>query len=194
MDHVYCTTTKHEKGKHISYDERVLIQIRLKDGWSANKIAKEIGCAPNTVRNEIRRGTIFLYRGNVKRYKAKVGQATYQQNRLACGRHLDNLEKAAFLAYLDSHIREDKWSLDACVRRALQSGEFTPCELVCTKTLYRYVDLGLMGTRNHNLPEKLKKIPKLIAFAKTRNSLVAVLKNIQKNLKTVKSLGTGKQI
>ena len=61
MDHVYSTTTKHEKGKHLSYDERFLIQIRLKDGWSANKIAKEIGCAPNTVRNEIRRGTVSLY-------------------------------------------------------------------------------------------------------------------------------------
>ena len=72
MDHVYSTTTKHEKGKHLSYDERALIQIRLKDGWSANKIAKEIGCAPNTVRNEIRRCTVSLYRGNVKRYKAKV--------------------------------------------------------------------------------------------------------------------------
>ena len=55
MDHVYSTTTKHEKWKHLSYDERFLIQIRLKDGWSANKIAKEIGCAPNSVRNEIRR-------------------------------------------------------------------------------------------------------------------------------------------
>jgi len=63
MDHVYSTTTKHEKGKHLSYDERALIQIRLKDGWSANKIAKEIGCAPNTVRNEIRRGTVSLYTG-----------------------------------------------------------------------------------------------------------------------------------
>lgn len=88
IDHVYSTTTKHEKWKHLSYDERVLIQIRLKDGWSANKITKEIGYAPNTVRNEILRGTVSLYRGNVKRYKAKVGQATYQQNRFVCGRHL----------------------------------------------------------------------------------------------------------
>lgn len=157
MDHVYCTTIKRKKGKHLSYDERVLILIRLKDGWSANKIAKEIGCALNTVRNEIRRGTVSLYRGNVKRYKVKIGQAIYQHNRLTYGRHLDNLEKATFLAYVDSHIREDKWSLDACVGRALQSGEFVRCELVCTKTLYRYVDLGLMGTRNHNLPEKLKR-------------------------------------
>ena len=63
MDHVCFTTTRHEKGKHFSYDERVLIQIRLKDGWSANKIAKEIGCASNTVRNEIHRGTVSLYTG-----------------------------------------------------------------------------------------------------------------------------------
>ncbi|MBF1045623.1 helix-turn-helix domain-containing protein [Peptostreptococcus sp.] len=56
-----------KKGKHLSYDERVLIRILLKDGWSANKIAREIGCAPNTVRNEKRRGTVSLYRGNVKR-------------------------------------------------------------------------------------------------------------------------------
>ena len=63
MDHVYSTTTKHEKGKHLFYDERVFIQNRLKDGWSANKIAKKVGCAPNTVRNEIHRGTVPLYTG-----------------------------------------------------------------------------------------------------------------------------------
>ena len=112
-----------------------------------------------------------MYRGNVKRYKAKVGQATYQQNRLACGRRLDNLEKAAFLAYVDSHIRGDKWSLDACVGRALQRGEFDRCELVCTKTLYRYVDLGPMDTRKHNLPEKLKRNTKAHRIRKNKKKL-----------------------
>ena len=42
MDHVCFTTTRHEKGEHLSYDERVLIQIRLEDGWSSNKIADEV--------------------------------------------------------------------------------------------------------------------------------------------------------
>ena len=53
MDH--STTTEHRKGKHLSYEERVIIQTRLKDGWNPNRIAREIGCAPNTVRNEIKR-------------------------------------------------------------------------------------------------------------------------------------------
>ena len=54
MDHIHSTTTEHQKGKHLSYDERILIQLRLKDNWSANKIAKEIGCAPSSYRVRIR--------------------------------------------------------------------------------------------------------------------------------------------
>ena len=46
-------TTKHEKGKHLTFLERAIIQVRLKDKWSPYRIAKEIGCSPNTVRNEI---------------------------------------------------------------------------------------------------------------------------------------------
>ena len=71
MDYVHSTTTEHKKGKHLSYDERILIQLRLKDNWSANKIAKEIGCAPNTIRNEIHRGNVSLYQhhGNVHLFK-----------------------------------------------------------------------------------------------------------------------------
>ena len=55
------------------------------------------------------------------------------------------------------HFTEDGWSLDACAGRAILDGQFTREQIVCTKTLYRYVDLGFFGIRNHNLPEKLKR-------------------------------------
>ena len=74
MDQVH-SATEHRKGKHLSFEERVVIQTRLKDGWTPNRIAGELGCAPNTVRNEIKRGTVTLYRGNIFRYRAKVRQA-----------------------------------------------------------------------------------------------------------------------
>lgn len=35
--------------------------------------------------------------------------------------------------------------------------EFTREQIVCTKTLYRYVDLGFFEIRNHHLPEKLRR-------------------------------------
>ena len=44
-------TTEHQKGKHLTYEEYVKIQVRLQDGWTANRIAvKELHCSPNTVR------------------------------------------------------------------------------------------------------------------------------------------------
>lgn len=73
-------TIEHQKGKHLSYKERIKIEIRLKDGWTVPQMAKEIGCAPNTVRNEIARGTVLLYRGKVARYKPEEGQAKYEEN------------------------------------------------------------------------------------------------------------------
>ena len=68
------SNTQHQKGKHLSFEERVIIQTRLNDKHSPNKIAAELGCSPNTVRNEIKRGTIYLYNGKVARYKADAGQ------------------------------------------------------------------------------------------------------------------------
>ena len=32
--------TNHEKGKHLSYEDHVTIELRRKDGWSANAIAR----------------------------------------------------------------------------------------------------------------------------------------------------------
>ena len=33
--------------------------------------------------------------------------------------------------------------------------------MLCTKTIYNYIDKGLMRIRNHNLPEKVSRRPKL---------------------------------
>lgn len=66
------TMIKYSRGKHLSYEERVLIQIRRKDNKSMRYIARELGCSPQTISNEIKRGTVSLYHGSVKRYKAEV--------------------------------------------------------------------------------------------------------------------------
>lgn len=77
--------TKPNKGIHLNYDERMFIQIRLQDGWSAYKIAKELGRASNTIRNEIKRGTVThtqIIQGKVQDvYPADAGNRVYKQNR-----------------------------------------------------------------------------------------------------------------
>lgn len=51
MDNPNCNT-KRSKGQHLTYEERVEIEIRLKDGWSLYRIHKHIGCVYNTIKNE----------------------------------------------------------------------------------------------------------------------------------------------
>lgn len=86
--------TNHEKGKHLSYADYVIIELRLKDGWTPNAIArKELHCAPNTVRNIIKKGMTPLYNGKVLRFKAKTAWKSYQENRSHSCRTYKALEK-----------------------------------------------------------------------------------------------------
>lgn len=171
MDPLQYTTTGRKKGQHLTFEERVIIQTRLKDGFSKRAIAREIGCSPATVCNEINRGTVALYNGKVFRYKALAGQQAYEGHRLSCCRHYDCLEKSRFLEYVERHFFEDHWSLDACAGRALIDGGFTRDQTVCTKTLYGYADRGLIGIKNIDLPSKLRRSPKKERARKHRRVL-----------------------
>lgn len=156
MDCTYYTTET-RKGQHLSFEERVTIELRLKDGWNINQIAKELKRSYNAIKNEVARGTVLLYRGKVKRYKARAGQAAYELNRQRCVKTTKLLECMRFIRYVEQHFEEDRWSLDACAGHAVESGEFSREEIVCTKTLYNYVDSGVMHIKNIDLPEKVSR-------------------------------------
>jgi IS30 family transposase len=74
-------TTEHRKGQHLLSEERHEIEVFLKLGWSIYKIAKKLGRPYNTIKNEIKRGTVSLYNGRVQCYKADQGEKVYQENR-----------------------------------------------------------------------------------------------------------------
>lgn len=87
MEQLVCTIkSKRRKGVHLTYEERVIIQISHRDGRSLRSIAQEIGCVPNTVRNELRHGRVLLYNGKCVGYRAVNGQEVYENNCEQCGR------------------------------------------------------------------------------------------------------------
>jgi len=151
-------TTEHRKGQHLLNEERHEIEVRLKDGWTVYRIAKHLGRPYNTIKNEIKRGTVSLYNGKQKRYKADEGKRVYKENRSNCRRVNRCLQVSRFLMYVVDKFKSDKkWSLDAAFGAALKSGKFRREEIVCTKTLYNYVNLGLLPIKNIDLPEKLSR-------------------------------------
>ena len=69
--------TESRKNKHLNFKERMTIEIRLADGCSAYKIAKELQRPINTIINEIRRGTTTQIKQgkHVEMYLADTGES-----------------------------------------------------------------------------------------------------------------------
>ena len=160
MDNPNCNT-EHRKYQHLTSEERHEIEVRLKDGRSPYKIAKHPGRPYNTIVNEIKRGTVLLYNGKVLRYKADVGYRVYPEHRQNSRRNYRCLETVDFLKYVEQQFMNEKWSFDACVGYAKEHHLFDEKEMVCTKTLYNYADLGVISIRNIDLPEKISRNTKV---------------------------------
>ena len=104
MDSLHYTMNQHIKGKHLSFEERVIIQLRLKDCYSLCATARELNCSPSTISYEVKRGTVELYYGKVKRYKATQGHDAYQAHRKNFGRKSYFLRKTRFIRYVHKHF------------------------------------------------------------------------------------------
>ena len=77
-------TTEHRKGQHLLAEERHEIEVRLKDGWSPYRIAKHLGRAYNTIKNEIARGTVS---SSCRRAWQSICRTAHPQH--SCQRKLD---------------------------------------------------------------------------------------------------------
>ena len=165
--------TESRKNKHLNFKERMTIEIRLKDGFSVYKIAKELGRSINTITNEINRGTTTQIRQgkHIKIYLADTGETVYTKNRLNSCRPFKMLDCSEFINYTVDKIKNDSWSPDACVGEAIANGRFERYQMVCTKTLYNYIDLGLLDVKNTDLPIKLRRNTKSTRVKKHKKKL-----------------------
>ena len=72
-----------ENYKHLTWRERLIIETRLKDGWSKQRIADELGRHVSTIYREIKRGlgiqrtTELIDR---ERYIPDIAQARYEDH------------------------------------------------------------------------------------------------------------------
>lgn len=165
--------TESRKQKRLNFEERITIQIRLLDGYSPYRIAKELGKARNTILNEIRRGTTSQIKVNKKVviYLADTGNAVYKKNRSFCCPRYKRLICDQFIRYVCKKVKVNNWSLDACVGNSKLHELFPITSMVCIKTLYNYVDLGLMELKNIDLPMKLRRSTKPTRILKNRRKL-----------------------
>lgn len=162
--------TVSRKGKHLSYAERCQIAILKKENYSNRRVAEILGRVPQSINNEIKRGTIFQLKRQKQNgkvydyyytvYDPDVGQAAYEKKRLNCGRRPKWADTDVFIDWADEKMLLEGWSPDAVVGFARKHELFDTAIIPGNTTLYQWIDRGVMKTKNIDLLEKLSRKPK----------------------------------
>lgn len=169
----YNDTPLSRKNKHLNVYERGQIALLHAEGLSPYAIAKRLGRASNTIRNELKRGTVTQIKANkyIMVYFPDTGQLVYEANRKNSGTKFKLLECEAFINHVTDLFFNKKQSLDSICGASIIHNKFSKSEMVCTKTLYNYIDLGLLEISNIDLPLKVKRSSKSSRVKRNKKKL-----------------------
>lgn len=170
--------TKRKTFKHLNIEKRKIIEQLLEKNVPKKKIAELLNISRSTLYNEIKRGTVMQRRSDLTEYEkyfADVAQSVYEKNRKNCKRPLKLTEVIEFIEYAEEQILKNKLSPDAICGRAKVKKVFK--KIVCTKTLYNYIALGILKVKNIDLPLRVKVKTKHRRLRKNRRILGESIEN-----------------
>lgn len=161
---------------HINFEERKIIERLLKQNTPKKQIARLLNRNISTIRREIKKGSVEQrkkIKTNSKRidiplyktdfvYYAETAQRVYKKNRDNCGAKRKLCSCSELVTFVEESFRTKHWSLDASNGYAQEHNLFN--EKITTRTLYNWIDLGLLNIKNIDLPLKLRR--------KTHNKIV----------------------
>lgn len=159
MEQINCTT-KGARYKHFTERERYKLEGYLEAKIGVQEIALKLNKHQATIYRELKRGQIQRLDTDLKEYtayRANVAQRDYESKVSKRERSLKISRNKALEEYIRRKILNDKRSPDAVIGEIKQKGiQFK--RLICTKTLYNYIDRGVFtGITNASLWEKRKR-------------------------------------
>lgn len=145
-------------GKHLRRDDRIKIEVLSNRGHQPREIAEELGRHTRTIQREIQRGTVEHLRTDLTTamvYNSDRAQDLHDLNATAKGPALKLGVNYDMGRYVSKQILKYKES-PAVVANRMK--EMDMAGRVCAKTLYSYVDQGLIpDVTNDDLWEKNKR-------------------------------------
>jgi IS30 family transposase len=156
--------TENRKGKHLCLWERKEIEKALRSGASLRGIAKALGRPASTVFREIKRGAV-LQRKAKSYISSKPDDPGYIENAVyfadtgqaAAARNMGNrtgayklFQSPELIRYIENAILEKRYSPDSIIGGLKRNGHHFET-MVCTKTVYNYIERGQMAVKNLDL-------------------------------------------
>lgn len=140
MGHLHCIE-KAPNEKHLTYRERVKIEVLLKQKQSTQEIAEFLGRSQRTIQREIKRGQVQQLNGATweyyMAYSADLGHVKYMDSRGGSGPRLKIGHDHALCVEIERQIKM-KRSPDIIAHDIRKrANEFTVT--LCTRTIYNYL-------------------------------------------------------
>ena len=182
MEQDNCTT-RIKKYTHLSERLRYKMEALLESKMAIKQIALVLGYDRSTIHREIRRGTISRIQSDLtekKKYRANVAQADYAKRCPNRERSLKIGKDRRLEDRIRTKITQDHFSPDAIIGEIKAKGlKFEG--MICTKTLYNYIEAGIFSGISHNdLWEKRKEKKrsyKTVVRVTTRNRRARSIEN-----------------
>jgi transposase, IS30 family len=116
--------------KQISYEQRIQLDLLLKQGASKTNISSLLGVSRKTIYNELNRNSSP---GNYKKYTAN--QAQSRRNERRKNSNPNSKITSAMIEILKKRISIDKWSPEQVSGRCKAEG----IKMLCTESIYKYI-------------------------------------------------------
>jgi len=150
------SVTNFEQTKRLGYInevERYKIEVYKIIGMSNRKIGKKLGRSHSSINAEVARGMVTQLKSDlteIRVYKADHAQMKAEQAGKNKGTGLKIGNDHALVNFIEGKIRDEKYSPDAALAAARKQGGFKT--MICTRTLYTYIDDRLfLGISNKDL-------------------------------------------
>lgn len=139
MGHLHCSSNE-RKNKHLTYRERLKIELMLKENRKPNEIALAMERSTRTIERELKRGKVTLLRGSTweyyDSYSAEVAQNNYNANHECKGPSIKIGREHKMCEYIEKEIKAKK-SPDVIANAIKKNSSFSV--KICTKTIYNYL-------------------------------------------------------
>lgn len=174
-------STGRRKFQHITKEKRAQLEIllKIKPILPKVKIALMLEISRSTLYEELERGSVEPLDTNLVKHKvyfADVGQRVYEENRKNSRNPTKLVKVSEFIEYAEQQILEEELSPDAVVGEAKKYNMFGD-DIVCTKTLYNYIDNGYLKVKNIDLPLRVKLNTKVLKDRKNRRIMGESIEN-----------------
>lgn len=163
--------TGRRKFQHLTKEKRAQLEmlLKIKPKIAKVKIAEMLEISRSTLYEELKRGTVEQLDTNLVKhqvYFADAGQRVYEEHRKNSRNPLKLTKAIDFIEYAEKQMLENKLSPDVICGYAARNHLFK--EMVCTRTLYNYIDQCILKVRNIDLPLRTKLKTKVRKNRKNR--------------------------